>query len=193
MQEGRRTRWPRGSVTSRISAIQQPGKPTLLSDGNDPPEAQRALDSSSLIQPLSPAPKANEPAGRAELNARAPRPLWHLGIVEITGHNLEARGREEVNRLLHEGWHLLHIYTLKYSDHGEWCERPMAILGRARAPDERDPGNEAGPAGEAVSENSPIASEQHSTKFPTPHTQGSGRAAGRRTHGRSGFSEEPSE
>jgi hypothetical protein len=58
--------------------------------------------------------------------------LWQLGIVEVTGHNLEARGREEVNRLLGVGWHLLHIYTLKYHEDGVWRERPMAILGRSR-------------------------------------------------------------
>src|SRR5689334_12135654 len=34
-------------------------------------------------------------------------PLWQLGIVEVTGHNLETRGREEVNRLLALGWQLL--------------------------------------------------------------------------------------
>lgn len=60
-------------------------------------------------------------------------PLWQLDIVELTGHNLEARGREEVNRLLQEGWRLLHIYTLKYEEDGVWRERPMAILGRPRA------------------------------------------------------------
>jgi hypothetical protein len=59
-------------------------------------------------------------------------PLWQLGIVEVTGHNLEARGREEVNRLLEAGWCLLHIYTLKYHEDGVWRERPMAILGRPR-------------------------------------------------------------
>jgi hypothetical protein len=59
-------------------------------------------------------------------------PLWELDIVEVTGHNLEARGREEVNRLLAEGWRLLHIYTLKYEEDGVWRERPMAILGRLR-------------------------------------------------------------
>jgi len=59
-------------------------------------------------------------------------PLWQLDIVELTGHNLEARGREEVNRLLHSGWRLLHIYTLKYEEDGVWRERPMAILGRTR-------------------------------------------------------------
>ena len=58
--------------------------------------------------------------------------LWQLGIVEVTGHNLEARGREELNRLLGAGWHLLHIYTLKYHEDGVWRERPMAILGRSR-------------------------------------------------------------
>jgi FtsZ-binding cell division protein ZapB len=57
-------------------------------------------------------------------------PLWQLDIAEVTGHNLEVRGREEVNRLLQEGWRLLHIYTLKYEEDGVWRERPMAILGR---------------------------------------------------------------
>jgi hypothetical protein len=65
-------------------------------------------------------------------NFAAAVPLWQLGIVELTGHNLEARGREEVNRLLEAGWHLLHIYTLKYHEDGVWRERPMAILGRSR-------------------------------------------------------------
>ncbi len=59
-------------------------------------------------------------------------PLWQLDIVELTGHNLEARGREEVNRLLGAGWRLLHIYTLKYEEDGVWRERPMGILGRLR-------------------------------------------------------------
>lgn len=59
-------------------------------------------------------------------------PLWQLDIAELTGHNLEARGRQEVNRLLNEGWQLLHIYTLKYQEDGVWRERPMAILGRPR-------------------------------------------------------------
>ena len=59
-------------------------------------------------------------------------PLWQLDIAELTGHNLEARGREEVNRLLASGWRLLHIYTLKYEEGGVWRERPMAILGRLR-------------------------------------------------------------
>jgi len=57
-------------------------------------------------------------------------PLWGLDIVELTGHNLEAHGREEVNRLLQSGWLLLHIYTLRYPEDGVWRERPMAILGR---------------------------------------------------------------
>jgi hypothetical protein len=58
--------------------------------------------------------------------------LWQLDIAELTGHNLEARGREEVNRLLADGWQLLHIYTLKYREDDVWRERPMAILGRPR-------------------------------------------------------------
>jgi len=45
-------------------------------------------------------------------------PLWQLDIVEVTGHNLEARGREEVKRLLEEGWRLLHVYMLKYEEEG---------------------------------------------------------------------------
>lgn len=59
-------------------------------------------------------------------------PLWQLDIAEVAGHNLEARGRDEVNRLLAAGWRLLHIYTLRYQEDGVWRERPMAILGRPR-------------------------------------------------------------
>ena len=67
-------------------------------------------------------------------------PLWQLDIVELTGHNLEARGREEVNRLLETGWRLLHIYTLKYEEDGVWRERPMGILGRLRNGQQPDHG-----------------------------------------------------
>lgn len=56
--------------------------------------------------------------------------IWDLGIKELTGHNIETHGREEVNKLLKEGWILLHIYTLKYKEDGTWRERPMAILGK---------------------------------------------------------------
>jgi hypothetical protein len=63
-------------------------------------------------------------------------PLWQLDVAEVTGHNLEARGREEVNRLLKAGWRLLHIYALKYEEDGVWRERPMAILGRLRTKQE---------------------------------------------------------
>lgn len=59
-------------------------------------------------------------------------PLWQLDIAEVTGHNMEARGREEVNRLLGSGWRLLLIYTLKFQEGDVWRERPMAILGRPR-------------------------------------------------------------
>lgn len=58
--------------------------------------------------------------------------LWELGIAELTGHNIETQGREEVNRLLEEGWILLHIYTLKYKEGDAWRERPMAILGKPK-------------------------------------------------------------
>jgi hypothetical protein len=61
---------------------------------------------------------------------QVPSQLWELGITELTGHNIEAHGREEVNRMLKEGWTLLHIYTLHYQDEGIWRQRPMAILGR---------------------------------------------------------------
>ena len=65
-------------------------------------------------------------------------PLRQLDIVELTGHNLETRGREEVNRLLETGWRLLHIYTLKYEEDGVWRERPMGILGRLRSGQQQD-------------------------------------------------------
>jgi hypothetical protein len=60
------------------------------------------------------------------------RPLWVSDFAEVTGHNLEARGRKVVNRLLEVGWRLLHIHTLRYEERGVWRERPMAILGRLR-------------------------------------------------------------
>ncbi len=63
-------------------------------------------------------------------------PLWQLDVVELAGHNLEARGRDEVNHLLQAGWRLLHIYTLKYHEDDVWRERPMAILGRLRSQEE---------------------------------------------------------
>jgi hypothetical protein len=60
--------------------------------------------------------------------------LWNLGITEITTHNLESSGRDEVNKMLSEGWILLHVYTLKYHDEsdgeGTWRERPMVVLGK---------------------------------------------------------------
>jgi hypothetical protein len=75
---------------------------------------------------------STETAARDVETAAARPPLWQLDIVELTGHNIEARGREEVNELLGQGWLLLHIYTLKYNEEGVWRERPMAILGRPR-------------------------------------------------------------
>jgi hypothetical protein len=65
-------------------------------------------------------------------------PLWQLNIVELAGHNIEARGREEVNQLLKQGWILLHLYTLRYEEDGVWRERPMAILGRPRNREESE-------------------------------------------------------
>jgi hypothetical protein len=60
------------------------------------------------------------------------QPLWQYDFAELTGHNLERRGRKEVNQLLSAGWRLLHVYTLRYQESGVWRERPMAILGRLR-------------------------------------------------------------
>jgi hypothetical protein len=77
-----------------------------------------------------------EASEEVPLSSGGALPLWQLQITELTGHNLEARGREEVNRLLQAGWHLLHIYTLKYQEDGVWRERPMAILGRSRGSQE---------------------------------------------------------
>lgn len=67
-------------------------------------------------------------------------PLWQLDIVELIGHNIESRGRDEVNQLLQQGWRLLHIYTLRYQEDGVWRERPMAILGRLRSKGEGQAG-----------------------------------------------------
>jgi|SRR5690348_2723601 len=81
-----------------------------------------------------PASKPAQGASQVQVSLDVVRtlPLWQLDIVEVTGRNLEVRGREEVNRLLASGWQLLHIYTLKYQEDGVWRERPMAILGRAK-------------------------------------------------------------
>jgi hypothetical protein len=46
--------------------------------------------------------------------------LWQIDVVELTGHNLKARGREEVNRLLEVEWRHLHIYMLKYGASVQW-------------------------------------------------------------------------
>jgi len=87
----------------------------------------------------------------------AATPLWQLDIVELAGHNIETKGRDEVNRLLSEGWILLHIYTLRYEENGVWRERPMAILGRPRNPvnpsegEMRDPSSSGSEATQATS------------------------------------------
>lgn len=86
-------------------------------------------NASTLSEPIKPMSRLE-----GEIPVSGPRwlPLWQLDVAEVTGHNLEARGREEVNRLLKSGWRLLHIYTLKYEEDGVWRERPMAILGKLR-------------------------------------------------------------
>ena len=79
-------------------------------------------------------PGKEDQAALFDTTAPEGTPLWQLDIAELAGHNIETKGREEVNRLLAEGWILLHIYTLKYEESGVWRERPMAILGRPRNP-----------------------------------------------------------
>lgn len=74
-----------------------------------------------------------KPKATKELPAKPDSGLWQLDIMELTGHNIEAAGREEVNQLLQNGWVLLHLYTLKYREDGTWRERPMAILGYPRS------------------------------------------------------------
>jgi len=92
--------------------------------------------------------KSREKKGELEASAAVIHtlPLWQLDIVELTGHNLEVRGREEVNRLLESGWRLLHIYTLKYQEDGVWRERPMAILGKTRTGPQKSVLADASPA-----------------------------------------------
>ena len=58
--------------------------------------------------------------------------LWQLGITELCGHNVEAHGREEVNRMLQDSWVILHIYDLHHQDNGVGRQRPMAILGKGK-------------------------------------------------------------
>lgn len=69
---------------------------------------------------------------REDLIISLTQPLWRLEIVELMGKNIESRGRTQVNKLLKQGWILLHIYTLKYREDDVWRERPMAILGRPK-------------------------------------------------------------
>ena len=78
---------------------------------------------------------AAEKTGGVEHPEPVPSQLWELGITELAGHNIEAHGREEVNKMLKEGWTLLHIYDLHYQDDGVWRQRPMAILGRSARTD----------------------------------------------------------
>ena len=92
------------------------------------------------------------PVGQPPIAVPERLPLWQLDIVELTGHNLETRGREEVNRLLDAGWRLLHIYTLKYEEDGVWRERPMGILGRLR--NDKQPGH--GGNGQPLKESSEL-------------------------------------
>jgi len=112
-----------------VSAL-QPSVEKIFKDG---PGQFRAVQGSALRKvKLVAAEKLQRSDRKALAAAVVGLPLWQLDIVELTGHNIEARGREEVNELLGQGWRLLHIYTLKYQEEGVWRERPMAILGRLR-------------------------------------------------------------
>jgi hypothetical protein len=88
-------------------------------------------------------PAVQDEAAAPPVNVLETLPLWQLDIVELTGHNIEAHGREEVNRLLQAGWRLLHIYTLKFQEDGVWRERPMAILGKLRTPEKQKDSRDA--------------------------------------------------
>ena len=60
-----------------------------------------------------------KPAAASRIRASVgAQPLWQFDFSEVTGHNLESRGRKEVNRLLAAGWRLLHVYTLRYEENG---------------------------------------------------------------------------
>jgi hypothetical protein len=60
-------------------------------------------------------------------------PIWEMGVSELDARSLEKSTRDEVNKMLADGWVLLHIYTLKYREDNIWRERPMAILGKTNA------------------------------------------------------------
>jgi len=121
-------------VSRKIAVLQPVASPWRAADLKEnqfpePPRSSPALVSleKQSSEPLLPMPGSLP----ADLPTALPAvPLWELDISEVTGHNLEARGRETVNRMLGEGWRLLHIYTLRYREDGVWRERPMAILGR---------------------------------------------------------------
>lgn len=75
--------------------------------------------------------KASE--GDRDINLEKSRELWELEITELEGRNIESQGRKDVNKMLADGWILLHIYTLRYHEDDVWRERPMAILGKPRS------------------------------------------------------------
>lgn len=97
--------------------------------------------------PSGAAKDSAKPAAESRLPATGDaQPLWQFDFAEVTGHNLESRGRVEVNRLLASGWRLLHVYTLRYEENGVWRERPMAILGRLRSGSSEPRATESGDA-----------------------------------------------
>ena len=121
-------------MSRKIAVVHRRGMPAPPAEGERVPSQEQAL---RFPVPAAPAASVREPEPPGRENVATALPaggLWELDIAEVTGHNLEARGREEVNRLLEEGWRLLHIYTLRYREEEVWRERPMAILGKARSP-----------------------------------------------------------
>jgi hypothetical protein len=95
------------------------------------PAERRSLE--DYVKKIRPEKEATRVSPEVSMSVIEKLPLWQLDIGELTGHNLESRGREDVNALLQTGWLLLHIYTLKYQEDGVWRERPMAILGKLRS------------------------------------------------------------
>ena len=121
-------------MSRKIAVVHRRELPAPLADAEKSSSQEPTLRFPAAAAPTASA-REPEPAGGESVATALPAGgLWELDIAEVTGHNLEARGREEVNRLLEEGWRLLHIYTLRYREDEVWRERPMAILGKARSP-----------------------------------------------------------
>ena len=70
-----------------------------------------------------------KPAAASRIRASVgAQPLWQFDFAEVTGHNLESRGRKEVNRLLAAGWRLLHVtrFVMRKTASGENARWPFS-------------------------------------------------------------------